>query len=246
MYWGWDQNTGSFRELVVNLTIHNDVDSLSGRNGLFLLVVSGRISATRFYFGFQTDVQDPVTGSSRGKGVIFSRWGTRDLANVRLAEDGFSQSSGHEGNFVGARRGYDWGAGSYRLLLAPDGAEPDGEWFGLQVTDLASGTTTRVGSLKFPYPDNEQRATIDPYAYSTIEIYGPPIRPIDIPELRVNIGPPRGDGQSATNGRTAYSIFRGEILNSEARFEHGNGSLFLQVGGVTRRLTAAGEVDFSG
>ena len=244
MYWDWDERTG-FRELVVDLTIHNDLDTFFGEHGIYLMVVQGRISERTFYFGFQTDVADPVTWRSRGKGVIFNRWGTRDLANVRLAEDGYSQSSGHEGNFVGTRRGYDWGAGAYRLRLAPEGADSDGEWFGLSVTELASGATTWIGALKFPYPDRGLRATINPHSYSTIEIYGSrPIRSIDIPEFSVSIEPPKGDGRSATHGATVYSLRLGQILNTEARFDHTTGTVFLQAGGLTRRKTEPGKIRF--
>ena len=238
MYWWWDDNTTRFREMVVNLTIHNNPESFVGRNGIYLMVFSGRISGHIVYFGFQTDMHLPGTRRTAGKGVIFSRWGTRDLDNVRLAQNGFSESSGHEGDFIGARKGYNWRDGHYSLRLAPDGTDPDGEWFGLWVTESRSGNTTWMGSLKFPYVDNEQRATIYPQAYSAIEVYGDPqIRPIDIPELRVNVDLPRADGQSATRGLTAYSTFHGEILNSEARFDHATGSVFLQAGGLTQRLT---------
>ena len=56
--------------------------------------------------------------------MIFSRWGTRDLEWARWPEDdGWAESSGHEGDFIRVRRFYDWGPGDYVVRLAPDGAD---------------------------------------------------------------------------------------------------------------------------
>ena len=51
-----------------------------------------------------------------------------------------AESSGHEGDFIGVRRSYGWGAGDYRVTLAPDG-EPgkDSAWMSLWITDIESG-----------------------------------------------------------------------------------------------------------
>ena len=236
IWWEWNDNRGRFRQLEVDITIHNDVPKFSDDHGIYMILGQGFISGEGYYFGIQTDVYDPNIGYGRGKGLIFSRWGTRDLANSRIAEDGWAQSSGHEGDFIGVRRGYDWGAGDYRLRLAPDGAETDGEWFSLWITELASDTTTWMGALKFPYLHN--RALIEPPSYSTIEIYGiGSIRPIDIPELSVSIQPPMGDVIRATHGYRGYSPFNGEVLNSEVRYERETGIVYLQAGGLTQRET---------
>ena len=165
MDWRWSPGTKGFRDYAVEFTIHNDVGNWSRRHGYYLILMQNRISDTGFYFGLQTDVQD------QGKGVVFSRWGTRDLANARYSRtDGWTDSSGHEGDFIGVRRSYEWGAGDYRLRMAPDGLESDGEWFGLWITDLGTGETTWVGSLKFPLLDGT--AMMQPRASATIEVYG--------------------------------------------------------------------------
>ena len=236
VWWNWNDNQGRFRELVVDLTIHNDLDSFLGDYGIYLILGQGHISEEGYYFGIQTDVSDPRIGGSRGKGLVFSRWGTRDLANGRVPEDGWTESSGHEGDFIDVRRNYDWAAGDYRLRLGPDGAETDGEWFSLWITEMASDTTTWIGALKFPYLDN--RAVIAPPSYTTIEVYGiKRIRPIDIPELSISVKPPQGDGIPATHGYMGYSPFNSEILNSEVRFDPRIGTVLLQAGGLTQRRT---------
>ena len=128
----------------------------------------GKISDVEFYFGLQTDVHAPESPYRRGKGLLFSRWATRDLANARISEiDGWTQSSGHEGNFIGVRRSYSWGAGEYRVRLAPDGdPEEDGVWFGLWITDRSTDVTTWIGSLKFPLLDG--KAVMRAPTYSTM------------------------------------------------------------------------------
>ena len=242
--WEWGQGKDRFRELEVELTIHNDIGNFSNEHGIYMMLGSGDISSIGFYFGIQTDVYDPNIGRGRGKGLIFSGWDTRDLANVRLADGGWSESSGHEGDFVGVRRQYDWSAGDYRISLAPDGTESDGEWFSLRITDIATEMTTWIGALKFPYSYGTDTALIESPSYSTIEIYGDrKIHPIDIPELRISIKPPTGDGVPATSGYIGYSAFEGEILNSDAIYDRKAGVVHLQAGGLTERTTKEGWID---
>ena len=232
--WKWSQEYQSgFREMEVDFTIHNDVGDFYA---IYLTMGTGYISDALFYLGLQTDVWDPNTRAWREKGLIFSRWDTRDLAMTRVPEGSWTQSSGHEGDFVGVRRQYDWGPGNYRLRVGPDGADPDGEWFGLWITDVDAGTTTWIGSLKFPYL--EGTALIEPYTYSNIEIYGrSTIRPIEIPEIGISVKSPTGDGVRANIGKMGYSLFYGEIPNSEVRYEYETATAHLKAGGLTRRET---------
>ena len=195
------------------------------------------ISEVEFYFGLQTEVKDPRTGRSRGKGLIFSRWKTRDLENARIAEGGWTESSGHEGDFIGIRRLYDWKKGDYRLRLAPEVQDSEGEWFGLWITNLDTDATTWIGSLRFPY--NEHGETwILPRLYSTIEIHGTgTIRPIEIPEIAVTVSGPLADGNPPSSACPGYSHKRGEIRNSEVRYDPESWTTYLKAGGTTQRET---------
>ena len=243
--WLWEdatddagQGVTGFKELVIEFTIHNNV-ALGGDQGLYLMLAHGSINGEDYYFGLQTDVYSPEPPTWRGKGLIFSRWGTRDLANARYSDkDGWTQSSGHEGDFIGIRRSYEWGAGDYRVTLAPDGEpDEDGVWMGLWITNVQTDVTTWVGSLKFPA--NDGHAIINPESYSTIEIYGRRIKPIEIPQWHVSIRRPEGDGIKATGGLTGYSPFYGQITNSEANYNHETQEIHLKVGGETARETRA-------
>ena len=246
IWWEWEEGgIRAFEELVLDFTIQNDVE-LGGGNGLYLMLAFGQVSGIDFYLGLQTNVKAPQFPLGRGKGLIFSRWGTRELANARVAEtDGWAQSSGHEGDFIGIRRPYDWSAGDYRVRLAPDessGPEPDGVWLGLWITDLASNVTTWIGSLKFPLLDG--KPAIGPSLYSTIEIYGRRIRPIDIPRWHVSIAPPVLDGVRSSGGITSYAQFWGALSNADIRYDAPAGVVDIKAGGTTERRTRAGVVRF--
>ena len=236
-WWRWNRGD-QFREVSFEFTIHNDPGNFSNNYGLYLMVCHARISDHGFYFGLQTDVYDPGVGHGRGKGLIFSRWGERDLADARIAggADGWAQSSGHEGDFIGVRRSYVWGAGDYRMRLAPDGLDDDGEWYGVWITDLSTDETVWAGSLKFPLGDGT--TAVQPDLYSTLEIYGQPsIRPIDIPDWYVTMKAPQGNGIGALSADPGYSGYRGtRIPNADIQCNRNDAACHFRVGGLTEQV----------
>ena len=134
-WWHWSRNRVGFREIITDVTIHRDVDYFPEHMGIYLMLGQGEISGIHYYYGMQVDGGG---GHPIEERVIFSRWDTRDLANARIPAGGWTQSSGHEGDFIGVRRRYAWTSGEYRLRIAPDGKGEDGEWFGLWVQDMSS------------------------------------------------------------------------------------------------------------
>ena len=244
IWWHWSSADSEFESLDIDFTIHNDIVDFTGPHGLYLMLGYAEISGAPFYFGLQTDVYDPAAGF-RGKGLIFSRWETRDLDNARIADpaEGWTQSSGHEGDFIGVRRSYDWGAGDYRVRIAPDGSDNGGQWFGMWITDKSTGETVWGGSLRFPYENG--KAAISSPLYTTMEIYGgAPIRPIDIPEWHVSIARPLGDGVKPTRGSTGFQAFSSHILNSDARYDPVEDVLHLHAGGTTQLSIPPQEISF--
>ena len=244
IWWHWSSADSEFESLDIDFTIHNDIVDFTGPHGLYLMLGYAEISGAPFYFGLQTDVYDPAAGF-RGKGLIFSRWETRDLDNARIADptEGWAQSSGHEGDFIGVRRSYDWGAGDYRVRIAPDGSDDGGQWFGMWITDKSTGETVWGGSLRFPYENG--KAAISSPLYTTMEIYGgAPIRPIDIPEWRVSIARPSGDGVKPARGETGFQAFSSHILNSDARYDPLKDVLHLRAGGTTQLSIPPQEIQF--
>lgn len=232
-WWEWPSNgpSPSLKVLEIDFTLHSDPGSFSDQHGLYLMLCYSQLADVDYYFGLQTQVHDPARGG-RGKGLIFSRWKTRDLSNTRATPEGWTESSGHEGDFVGVRHPYDWGAGDYQVRLAPDGTPADGQWFGIWITDKDRSVSTWAGSLKFPNADPAP----PPSVYTAVEVYGgPPIRPIDIPEWHVSLGKPSLNGVHPVAFTSNYSPFTGGILNSNVRYNSADETLHFHVGGSTQR-----------
>ena len=234
--WHYQLGLDNFREWVIDFTIHDDVGDFSDQHGLYLRLGSPTLSEVGLSFGLQTDAWSPDPPHRRGKAVIFSRGGTTDVANARFDDwNGWTEfeSSEREGDSIGVLKSYDWGAGSYRIRIIPDGLDADGEWFGLWITDLATDETTWIGSLKFPLLKG--KAGIMPVSTSAIQIYGSePIRPIDIPQWHVSIRRPL----ASVKGWIDYTSNRGypyEIENSDIWYDSSEDMVHLRVGGTTER-----------
>lgn len=252
VWWWWDVGyvTSSsppdeFEELVVDFTIHNDVE-LTGENGLYLMLAWAQMADLTFYFGLQTDVHAHDPPYRRGKGALYSRWGPNDIANARWPSDGWIDSSYEDGDFIGVRRSYDWGVGDYHARFAQDDSmepDPDGVWYGLWITDLAADETTWIGSLRFPLAGDE--ALIREPVYSTVEVYGAPIRPIEIPQWHVTIKRPVADGHKAAVGTVGYSMFQGDYFaNSEIHYDQEIDAVRIIAGGATERVAEATTIRF--
>ena len=239
VWWHWEDRVRGFQSIDFDLTIHNDVDAreISNDSGLYLILFMSDISGTGYYFGIQTDVYDPRVGRGRGKGLIFSRWETRDLSDVRVAPDGWHESSGHEGDFVGVRKAYRWGAGDYGVRIAADGEDDEGRWFGLWVTDKSTGETTWCGSLRF-----DKFARLEPAGGTAPEIYGAgTTRAIDVPEWHISLQAPVGDMNSPSS--EAYINYSSLIPNSNITYDTSNGTTHIYVGATTQRTTEEGWIN---
>ena len=246
LWWEWGRDRDfagdgreGFRELTFDFAVHNDPGDFSDEYGLYLMLCRGDIADTGFYFGLQTNAFGHPDESG-GKALFFSRWKTRNLDYARVAdsEETWVESSGHEGDFIGVRRKYNWGAGEYRVRIAADGADVDGEWFGVWITDKATYETTWIGSLKFPYESG--RAAIRQSVYTTMEIYGGrQIEAFRIPAWHVSLRRPLGDGIESESFVSGYAGIWGELENSEVRYDRADGEVHIVAGGDTERRTPA-------
>ena len=228
----WDAITHPSIE--IPFEIHNDPGNFSDTHGLYLILAISEISDTPFYFGIQTHVSGR-SNENTGKGVIFSRWDERDLSNARVPPGGFTQSSGHEGDFIGVRRNYEWTTGKYTARIAFETADIAGEWYGLWITDESSDVETWIGSLRFPKPKIGRGRGLHSGVINALEIYGhKPMRPIDIPYWHVSIEPP----VSATASLPYwFVVYYGddEINNNDAWWDSEAGHVHFIVGGETER-----------
>ena len=227
-----------FETVTVDFTIHND-PNYSTRGGLYLMLLHGNISGKSFYFGLQTRLQ-PLPGRPAAKGTLFSRWDTRDQGNAAADPDhGWTYDGGYEGDFVSARRSYEWSAGDYRARVARDSSREsnaDGVWYGLWITDLDTNVETWIGSLRFPLVEGETH--IQGVFSTVLEIYGGAVRPADVPAWHVSVGIPAVDGMDAGCARTLYPDVEAEDVRSEIRYDPEQRRVHLEALGSTRRQSS--------
>ena len=142
----WNFPINRFDTLFIDIGILSEP---SNNDGLYFQMYQGAINGVGFYFGLQTQTYKPGFGSM-GKGLIFSRWETTDLSNVRVVEGGWSESAGYEGDFVGVRRTYNWVAHNYRFEISLNDTDAIGDWYAIWITDLDQSTTDLLGAIRFP------------------------------------------------------------------------------------------------
>jgi hypothetical protein len=144
-YQHFDQST--FESVKHTFTIHQE-PSNNGR--LYYQFYQGKLNDTiGFYYGIQTDVYSPQSPAWRGRGLIFSRWNTRDTNNYLIAENGWGQSAGYEGDFIGVRNSYNWGVGTYEVELKKDSVDNVGDWYSLKIKNILESEQTYIGSIRF-------------------------------------------------------------------------------------------------
>ena len=95
----------------------------------------GEINGVGFYFGIQTNVSRRNSliyeTQGTGKGLIFSRWDTNDLTNVRIGKGSWSEHGCEDGPFVSVRKNYMWTTHVYQLKITFTESDDKGDWYGV-------------------------------------------------------------------------------------------------------------------
>jgi len=164
--WGFD--TAPFQSLIFDFDVLTEPDN---NDGLYLQFYEGYINGVLSYFGIQTDIIQPGHGFV-GKGFLFSRWKTRDLSNARPNSGGWTESSGHEDDFIGIRCRYNWTTHRYRLTIRYSESDDIGDWYCVMLEDLKDGTNEFMGSLRYPKVNSEITGIADG-GTTWIELYSP-------------------------------------------------------------------------
>ena len=219
--WRWDSDE-PHHTVNIDFTIHEDPGDTVG-SGIYFMLGFGDLGGTTWYAGLQTNVLRPGEGGV-GKGFIFSRWDTRSLDHTRPTEAGWTESSGHEGDFVGVRHPYPWTTGSYTVKIGPD-ASGNG-WYGAWITEHNGGEITWLGSLRFEEEEGHGRVLI-----SVLEAYGKPIKMVDIPLSKITIEPPHNErGERPTSVSFLHS---GTATNHDIEYDEVTGQVTFTAGGNT-------------
>ena len=130
-----------------------------------------------------TDIRAP--GHGHPKATAYSYVDARPDGHIHGIPDGDARSDKHTNvSAVSHLDAHPDGHRGATPTLTPTPTAIHGEWLGLWIAESSTGTTTWIGSLRFPRVKGEAR--IAGPVYSTVEIYGGgAIRPIDIPTWHV-------------------------------------------------------------
>jgi hypothetical protein len=206
VWWDIGEET-PFESLAVDVTVSDDVPSSVN---LYIAPVGlGHLSKTPFYGGIQTQADGNTKKDQKlraiGPGFLFSMWGERGLDAVRPSEGGLCQSSGHEGDFVSARRPFAWKKGKYTYrLVRMDQEMIDGKpftWVGAFVYSHEKDENVFIGALRF----KGEKLVLDRKVANFVEIYGRRKPVADIPKVTVTFGPPVVNGKATP--KTAEAIY---------------------------------------
>jgi hypothetical protein len=166
-YGWWHFPSSKFENLMFEVELSR---SVSATDRCYIQLYQGHIGGVGMYFGFQTDIWKPGCGW-QGKGLIFSRWETRDNENAQAVPGGWVESSGHEGDFVGVRSIYDWDNSKYLCWLKPVQQDNVGIWYQFGVRNLNNNVESSAGCLRFPFV-NGTNPLIESGGGSWTEVYG--------------------------------------------------------------------------
>jgi hypothetical protein len=206
-YWTFPKKT--FTKILHEFTIHRNPTNQDGsisEDGLYYQFYQGQMNDDiGFYYGIQNYVYNPNGGPAK-KGIIFSRWGTRDIQNYKIAPGGFGQSAGYEGDFIGIRLNYDWTIGTYIIELKLDNSDAIGDWYGLYITKKSSKETTYCGSIRFEKGIKSQGIKTGGITWT--ELYFKKNKATPLPNWHISVDQVLADNEAPTSVYIDYSSDR--------------------------------------
>ena len=251
--WDWEEDSPPSDSVEVDFRINEDPGHFSEDHSLVVALGLTYIDGELFGFALRTDVDNPDTDGSEGKGIAFNRWGTSDTENFsRTTGDGWTVAGNILGPFVSIRRSFDWGQGNYSVRIAPDGDDEDTDndgttdvrWYGMWITDKSTGVTTHMGSLKYAYEGGTpptMRAHSQGFSSLIVMTGDGPINTTAIPVIEVAVGLPDAAGGPEPNAATVnYAQLGRGIINANVSYNEDTGKLIMRAGGSTRISTTAG------
>ena len=247
--WAWAHQVSGGDSVSMDFTVRQDPGHFSEDHALVMAFGWSSIGSTKVGYGIRTDLDDPETDGSEGKGIVFNRWGTHDKTLARPTSDGWVVTGNILGNFISIRKPYDWSVGDYTVRIAHDGSEddPDGRWFGMWIRNKSTNVETHMGSLKFPLVNGEPpkfNPRGDLYQSMLAILGSGAIKPHEIPVFEIALSPPdEGDNIEPPKRVTAvYSQFNGVMTNANISHDRDDNLVILRAGGATLRTTDPGTV----
>jgi hypothetical protein len=209
------------KQLLRDLTF--DVEIVAGDErtpGRYYQLYQGQIGGQGMYLGFQTDLRHPSIGW-QGKGLLFSRWGSRDNEDAEPVSGGWVENAGHEGDFVGVRSLFDWRVGRYCCWLSPAREETTATWYEFRVQRMSDVVQASAGALRFEY-QNGERPLIHSGGGSWTEVYTGVSTVEEVPFTQFDVRCVRADSNSLAPIRcdTTYNP-KFPAADSEYTAQHG-------------------------
>ena len=235
-YWDFRQET--FEELSHQFTIYelpSNIDGSGNNDGLYYQFYQGVINDTiGFYYGIQTRLYKPGVGTQYG--LIFSRWKTRDTLNFNIAENGWGESAGYEGDFIGVRKHFDWGVGSYETIIRKDSVDDVGDWYSLKIKDLESDESSYIGSLRFER--SSESSGIKTGGITWTELYSKSPLGTPLPNWRVSVDQVRAEGEKPFRVYITYNETR--FVDFYNTYTTNNENLFFLMGPKVKKTNNKG------
>lgn len=194
LYWSWKWPAGAaydIQQLDMDLSILMDPNTTDNLFFSTELNCGTPALKSHFYYGLQINLE------GKGKGLIFSIFGTTDLSNCRTAGGSWAVAGTNEGPFISIRRLLNWTTHRYflRLIASPSEDDAVGRWFNFYAIETDTGDQTYVGALRFPKDANGQYPSIMTDGFgSWIEHPHLVSSPSEVPLWNVAIGRPVANG----------------------------------------------------
>ena len=174
-YVNWDFPRGiRITSLAWDITFRT---AIADHPGLYFQLYDGNVNGVGKYFGFQTRIDQGL-----GRGLIYSRWSTRDLNLIRPGTGSVKYDSDHEGDFISVRQSSPWRQGAYRVTFQLVESRAGVDWYGLSCLNRETGIQKEIGSLGFP-----QGEGISNGCGTWLELYTTTFHPDDLPRLEIAI-----------------------------------------------------------
>jgi hypothetical protein len=236
-YVNWTLGVTNMTDLTVDITFHGDPQP---KAAVYLQLYDFKIGDTPQYFGFQYTFDDTGRRETR---FIWSRWGTRDKEDARVAKGGTLESGGYEGDFVGIRFPYAWSNGAYTVQVSQQETDERGAWYALTLYNHGRKESTPIGRLRFPLAHGGT-PFIEDGGGSWCEVFGGTRSSADIGYFHMSYDGvyTRGRTVAAKSARFSYGK---DTPNCDISPDPNGRRVHVTFGGKTRRLTSPGTYPLS-
>jgi len=232
-YVNWDFGLDRLVDLSIDVTFHSKPLPPAS---CYLQLYDGGIGSVGQYFGFQYIWEK--TGKLKQQ-FIWSRWKTRDKGDAWVANGGWIESAGYEGDFVGIRYPVVFDAEStFTVHVQMRETDAKGTWYELRIFDHQKQQWTKVGRLRFP-PDNGKLPFINNGGGSWTEAFAGVKYSSDVAKYHLSYGGIYTCGRTVA-ARSVTIFYSDKIPNTDVSIEPEGRSIHIVYGGKTLRRTKAG------